>query len=420
MRNPILSTPLLALAAAGMIASTAASAQTTVSVGQGYANEVYYDLQNGVVRTEPLNAWDIAFQVQGYASSIMINGGAGVTLYSVPGKTVEEWSQPLDTTGMAASWSSWHNSFDTWEGGAFNMETDYNTGNFGWGEYNMNTHVVSGTTLYVINLPDKSTKKIMVEGLSGGTYTFKYANLDGSNEVTATLPKSEFSGKNFGYYSIREGKVVDHEPAIAEWDLLFGKYTDLSNDMPYVVTGVRANMGVTVAAVESETPATVAAPSDDAYTTKITEIGYDWKTFTGTTYAVNDKLAFFVKDQGGSIYRIVFTGFGGSSTGNFVFNQELLGASSVKDEQGAATTAAIYPSIARSGSGVEVVYSLDRPVAGARVTLHDASGRMISTTELDGAAGLHRAPITAPDASGLYFVTIQSGAQRVSQRLIVQ
>ncbi len=419
MRTLIRKTSSLLFAVSALVISSA-SAQTTVSTGASYANEVYYDLANGVVRTEPLAAWDIAFQIQGYASSIMVNGGMGVALYSVPDKTVEEWDGPLDTTGMS-TWDYWYNSPEQWELGAFNMGVDYNTGNFGWGEYNMNTHIVSGTTVYVIVLPNRTAKKIMIDGLSGGSYNFRYANLDGTEEVTASLKKSDFAGKQFGYYSITEGKVVDREPAASGWDLVFGKYTDMAGpDVPYTVTGVRARPGLQLAKVETGSPATVAAPDESAYTTIVNTIGYNWKSFTGSTYKINDSLVFFAKDDDGSIYRLIFTGFGGSANGDFVFNQQRLDASSVSVENGATAVAALYPSIASAGSVVELVYSLDRTTTGARAAIHDATGRIVSTIDLDGAAGLHRATVTAPDASGLYFVTIQSGAARLSQRLIVR
>lgn len=423
MRTLLRTTSSLLLAAGVLIASTTASAQTTISTGPQYANEVYYDLADGIAGSAPLSNWDIGFQIQGFASSIITNGGMGVQLYNVPNKTPDQWAGPLDTTGLAGGWDSWHNSLDSWELGAFNMGVDYNTGSFGWGEYNMVTHVVSASTIYVIILPDGSAKKIIIDGLSGGTYSFRYADLDGSNEVAATLRKSDFSGKNFGYYSIRDGKTVDREPEAGQWDLVFGKYMGFAGpqmDIPYPVTGVRSNMGITVARVVSGSPNTVAPPDTSAFSSGIATIGYDWKTFAGSTYQIDDSLAFFVKDTDENIYRIVFTGFGGGASGDFVFNQQRVNAASVGLEDGTTAVAALYPSVAERGSVVEVVYSLDRAVAGATATIHDASGAMISSMALNGDAGMHRAQVTAPEASGLYFVTVQCGVQRLSRRLLVR
>jgi hypothetical protein len=419
MRELLLSIVPLAVAA-GTLAAPGVVAQTTVSTGPGYANEVYYDLQHGVMRTEPLKAWDIAFQLNGFASAILTNGGAGVLLYSVPGKSAEDWSKPLDTTGMAVSWPLWYNSTDTWSNGAFNMGIDYSSGDFGWGEYNMATHVVSGTELYVIMLPDKSLRKIMIESLSGGVYTFRYAALDGSGEVVATIAKSSFAGKGFAYYSILDGKSLDREPALTDWDLLFGKYETKISGMQYPVTGVRSNQGVRVARVVTGTPATASAPDITAFSEGITTIGHDWKTFTGSEYEVSDSLAFFVQDTTDALYRIVFSSFGGSATGDFVFNQESLSASSVEDAEGITSTVGIYPSIASPGSDVQVVYSIGRGTPAARAALYDVTGRAISTIALDGAVGLHTASIQAPTTHGLYLVAVECGAQRICRRLLVR
>lgn len=413
---------LTLMLAAGTLASTTAVAQTTVSTGPGYANEVYYSLDNGTVRAEPLADWDIGFQISGYASSIITNGGAGVQLFAVPNRTADAWAGAVDTAGMLDSWDLWHNSTESWDLGAFNMDFDYQTGNFGWGEYNVNTHIVTGSTIYVIVLPDGKAKKIMIDRLTAGTYSFRYADLDGSNEVTASVSKSNFLGKNFGYYSIRDGKTVDREPATEAWDLVFGKYvTYLGPGIPYGVTGVRSNVGVTTARIKTGSPTTIPAPGDVAFTPVISTIGYDWKSFTGTGYKVSDSLAFFVKrNVDGAIFRIIFTEFGGSANGNFVFNQQLMSAASVRDEKGNTTTAAIHPSSTQPRGSVEVVYSLDRTVTGARALVHDVTGRIISSIDLDGTAGMHSTTFTAPDAAGLYFVAIECGQRRLSRQLLVR
>ena len=352
--------------------------------------------------------------------AILTNGGAGVLLYSVPGKTAEDWSHPLDTTGMAVSWPLWYNSTDTWSNGAFNMGIDYSSGNFGWGEYNMATHVVSGTELYVILLPDKSLRKIMIESLSGGVYTFRYAALDGSNEVVATIAKSAFAGKGFAYYSISEGHEVDREPAMTDWDLLFGKYETKISGMQYPVTGVRSNQGVRVARVVTGSPTTAMAPDASAFSGAITTIGHDWKTFTGSEYRVSDSLAFFVQDTTGAVYRMVFTGFGGSASGDFVFNQDALDVSSVEDADGVAAVAGIHPSVASPGADVQVVYSIDGAPAATRAAIIDVTGAVIVTASLDGEPGLHSASIAAPSVPGFYLVAVEYGGRRITRRLLVR
>lgn len=396
----------------------------TISVGPGYASEVYYDMEDGVVQTAPLNEWDIAFQIQGFASSIITNGGTGVRLYVAENNTVDDFGTAIDTTGMAETWTAWYNSAETWELGAFNLNSDYESGNFGWGAYNMVTHTVAGTTLYVIVLPDGTAKQIMVDGLTSGTYSFSYADLDGSNKVTASLAKSGFAGKNFGYYSIRDGKEVDHEPQGENWDLVFGKYiawisAGPGETVPYVVTGVRSNMGVTVAEVESVNPEMEPTPSETAFSDTITVIGHDWKSFNGSGYTVRDAV-YFVKDQVGDIYRLHFTEFAGSANGNIAFTKQKMGVSSVEENGLRTASFGIYPNVVERGNSFNVVLSVDRPISGAHFRLFDAAGREVYSATPGTSVGLRQIPVNADLPSGAYTATLDVDGRRMSSKVIVR
>ena len=120
----------------------------------------------------------------------------------------------------------------------------------GWGNYSFITHYVTADSLFVVKLPSGSYKKLWIDRLASGVYYFTYADLDGSNEVSETVTKSDFTNKNFAYYSIDSQTELDREPANDSWDLLFTKYTTMLNyggaQMPYGVTGVLSNAGVEV------------------------------------------------------------------------------------------------------------------------------------------------------------------------------
>lgn len=403
----------------------AQSVNEVVSVGPSYSSEAYYDMEDGLVKTAPLNEWDIAFQINGFSSAIATNGGTGVRLYLVPEKGVEDFGTAIDTTGLSASWTAWYNSATTWDMGAFNLGSDYETGNFGWGAYNMVTHTVSGTALYVIILPDGTAKQIMIDGLLSGTYSFSYANLDGTGKTTASIKKSDYAGKNFGYYSISQGTAVDHEPPAENWDLVFGKYITWiaagpGGVVPYVVTGVRANTGVMVAEVETTTPATEPKPVvDEDYTDTITMIGHDWKTFAGGGYTMRN-VVYFVKDQEGNIYRLYFTNFAGAETGNIGFTKENLSVSSVTDAEQTVAQFGIYPNIVEKGNSFNVVFSVERPIADAQLRLFDATGREVYSATPGTSVGLRQIPVNADLPSGAYTATLDVDGKRMSNRVIVR
>ena len=43
--------------------------------------------------------------------------------------------------------------------------------------------------------------------LANDEYTFKYADLDGSNEINSSVSKLNYSDKNFIYYSIDQNSI---------------------------------------------------------------------------------------------------------------------------------------------------------------------------------------------------------------------
>lgn len=419
-----LATMFTAVAVALLTATPAAHAQSfrdSISTGPGNQMQVFYNMETGVVQSAALSSWDIAFEVTGFTSSILTNGGAGVALYAVPGKTIDNWSETLDTTGIK-SWAPLNNSIATWTSGAFNMGSDPNSGNFGWGEYNMITHVVTGTTLYVVSTPTDGLKKIMIEGLAARKYTFRFANLDGSDEVTGLISKDEHPGKQFAYYSFAEKKTVEVAPSTATWDLVFGKYIAFlgpDGSIPYGVTGVLANEGVQLAQVHGTDATTAPLPSAEQFTDSIGLIGYDWKAYNGQGYTIDTNTAFFVHAVNGNYYRVRFTGFGGGSTGKIYFDRTAMETSNVKANDGASASFAMYPSLLAQGQSLTVAHSIMGSVNSAAIEIYDMRGVLCYSNAASTHNGTHTTQIAPELTAGSYLVSLTVDGNRATQRLIV-
>ena len=171
----------------------------SVFLQSGYTNQSYYNLNSGEVANVDNENWDLAFSLSAYGSSIRINGKTGTELYVYPNGDTSSWSS-VDISGIA-SWTKLYDSDTSWSLGAFDASA--NPGNpldLGWGVYNTVTHHILGDSLHVIKLSNGDYKKLQVMKLAGGTYEFRYANIDGSNEVNTSVSKSSFTNKNFGYY----------------------------------------------------------------------------------------------------------------------------------------------------------------------------------------------------------------------------
>jgi len=132
----------------------------TITMNAGYANDIYYNLTSGVVSTVPRTNWDIAFQTPSRTSTIIINGGAGIKLFTYPYGDVSSWSS-VDISGID-TWKPMNNSDTTWSLGAFERNA-LGHPDYGWGIYNMLTHDVTGDSLFIIQLADQSYRKLWIK-----------------------------------------------------------------------------------------------------------------------------------------------------------------------------------------------------------------------------------------------------------------
>ena len=401
-------TPLLAL-----LLGSGAMAQTadTVSLGATYANDVYYSLTNDVQGSSPKNNWDIAFDASGFGSAIYINSATGTTLWKYPSGDISAW-ETADTTGISG-WTAFYNSAGSWAQGAFDAGIDpTNQFDLGWGVYSMITHTVAGDSLYIIKLANGSYRKIKIDNLAGGAYNFTYANLNGTNEQTASVAKSSYTGKNFGYYSLQNNAAVDREPVSANWDLVFGQYTAFI-PIPYTVTGVRLNAGAT--AVKVSDVADVAGFNDwqsQTFSNDITTIGYDWKAFTGA-WVIEDSLLYFVKTKTGNVWKLVFSGFTGSGTGSSIFTKQFITTTSANDLLANAKAIRMYP----NPSNGEAVHISMNDVAKAEVRVMDMTGKIVA--EQTAQAEEVRLE-TAGLKSGMYLVSVVADGQKSVQKLVIR
>lgn len=414
---------LVLISALGLATMNAyAQVNDSVITGAGYASQVWYSLSNDEQATAPKNEWDIAFDVKGLTSSIHINSVSGVTLWGYPKSDISGWSS-VDTNGLS-SWEKRYNSDTSWALGAMGRyadPTDFT--DLDWGIYDMSTHIVNGDSLYIIRLTDSSYRKLAIEKLAGGTFTFKYADLDGSNSHTATIVKSSFTGKNFAYYSIVNDAALPagREPDATDWDLLFTQYTTFL-PAPYTVTGVLHNRGVAVAEAGGLADKnTYVNYGVHNFESAINTIGYDWKTYSGGSYVIKDSLAYFVKAVDGGIWKVIFTGFA-SGNGKSVFSKQQLVASGIGNLDNRFTASmALYPNPLKAADGeATVIYNFEKGFKNAELMICDLSGRIIHKDVLLNKAGLHQYRLHKQLIPGTYIISVNTDEGGIRQKLIVQ
>jgi hypothetical protein len=122
-----------------------------------------------------------------------------------------------------------------------------------------------------------------------------------------------------------------------------------------------------------------------------------------------------VKDLEGNIYRIVFTDFAGSSTGEITINKELLSVSSVLDDENNINFFSVYPNPATNNATILI----DTQAEQVQLTVYDVRGKIMFDAQIPG--GFQETSISLSDyEKGLYFVDLEFNGGKSTQRLILQ
>ena len=390
-------------------------AQTVqISMGNNYANQVFYSMKNGEIKNISNDNWDLAFTTDQYASTIRTNDGKGVELYTYHLGDTSDW-QNINVSIMNNLSSSMYNSEISWHDGAFENNS-LGHPDYGWGVYNMINHNVTGDSLYIIKTINGNWKKIWIQELTtAGEYIFKFANLDGSNEITQSILKTNYTDKNFIYFSIDQNTIIDREPISSEWDITFTKYISPVQAMPYPVTGVLTNNNTEVAKATGVTdPLTYFNYSNHNFNNEINSIGYDWKSYQGS-FVVDANRCYFIKDKNENIWRLVFNSFDGMSTGNVEFNTELIFNTSSENINKAGSLN-VFPN--PTTQNTNLIFDFEEECL---INIYDISGVQVYSNQLNS-IGLELINLpTGNFDAGLYFLVVyKENRVLAKEKLIVQ
>ena len=413
--NTLTMSRLYTLVVAAFSISLCLNAQDVVydqlSMSPGYENMLFYSLENGLVAEAPMAGWDLSFDIRPMGSTVNINCGMGHTLY--PFGALEEWDN-ASVEGWEPT-DPYRNDHTSWTQGAFNQGNDPSDSfDLGWGIYDIVTHTVNTDRMYVLELPNGEYKKIAILSLVSGVYTFKYANMDGSEEIESTIDKSNYPGKLCAYYNLQNHETLDYEPSEA-WDFIAMRYLDnIGGGVYYGVTGILVNSGVNTHQKDGLfDPFSDGSYDPELFSDSTNAIGHDWKAYSMTSgYSVVDDRCYFVSDIPGNIWRVVFTDFEGMSTGNMELGKVLESTSAINQIQDLAFE--IYPNPSTFGSQVRVSLSNYNNVSIAIRTL---AGSLIKTTN---PTSLNPMIDVSDIPCGAYFVECTDGKNRMAKKLIIQ
>jgi len=426
---------LVASLFAGFFASAQevdANGYTTVAVDMlpNYANQVFYKLSTNTQTPVAAASWDIAFyKAEGGQKSL---GAIRTNDQKVTALYESGVASTYATTNVAnvAQWTKLYNSATSWSTGAFNTASDTSPFGYNWGVYNMDTHHVVGTRVFVLQTAAGYTKLIIedldpanqevAEGPKEPLYTIKSSKWSGtewSADVISKVRILNSSTADAAYLSLDTNALVTVAPADTNWDFVFTKYIDEvtmgTTTAMYNVTGALHNKSVKVSAVAGEVgeTATFTPPAGTTYSADINKIGDKWKAFSGTAYTIPAN-TYYIK-SGDKYYRLYFLSFEGQGTGKLTFKYKEITDDIVSVEDFNKTSFSVYPN-PTVDKNVTISHNID---AKGTVSVYTLTGAQVSTGELSaGSQNLNLSSLSA----GIYIVKIEAGNQTATQKLIVQ
>lgn len=414
--------------------SQTCQANDSTLMGAGAANDVFYSLSkakttgDGTVKVESNTNWHLAFSVlpsqfptnPGIGVAIRVNsplgenaqaGTTGCALKVIPGANFSNWHN-LDTTGLYALPELSDND-STWNLSSFTKGYSLagDPFNFVWGSYNQTSHNVNGTKVFVLyNKSQNWYKKIFINACVFDTmWNFTVANIDNTDSNFVTIDKNSHKKRNFMYYDVINNTVIDREPDNDTWDLLWTKYRGMvpagPTKIPYTVTGVLQNLGVQVAQNDGKKCSEVWLANKTAQNSgMISTIGYDWKTFNGTSYTVTDTFVYFVTGLDAKVYKMTLISYK-SSLGKTVlsFYEATLGINDSK-----VGNVAVYP------NPVFGTLNIDTKSEVNAIKVYDLFGKLVESNNNSSTIDISSL------VSGMYLVMVETAEGTFQQRVIKQ
>ncbi len=354
-----------------------------VSIKANYSHQSYYNLTTGKSITVPNDAWDIAFSNAGLQDAgVLCN--ESTTLNGTPLKVflakTTVWSEAITDTTFFVDSTMLLNPKKNWTEGAFNtLKSSTSPFDYGWGAYNQATNTVVGSRIFVIKKRDGSFIKFQIVQLVLNDYTFKYANLDGSNEVTKVISKDKTSPNRLLHFSFESGKVE----MPSDYDLVFQRYKTPvpvgdGTTLDYNVTGVLLAPGVEAVVADGIDPKSISEKDyETKYSKNISIIGYDWKTFDmNSGWSIDDNRSHYIKTKKGDKYQITFIDYEGNSTGITTLEKKLIFTSAVSNTINDSSIT-IYPNPSADYITIEGVEDK------TPLSIVDRLGRVVLNTEVN-------------------------------------
>ncbi|MEL6969332.1 MAG: T9SS type A sorting domain-containing protein [Bacteroidota bacterium] len=412
-----------------IMASPLLMAQSTteiISIGQSYDNPFFYNMNSGESTVITHEAWDIAFSVAPGGGSIFTNEGSKLGGFGQPPvPRLSSWFNAADdfdaadTTGMLEI----YNPEISWAEGAFNSIADpTNPFDLGWGTYNPGNNTVAGDFVFFIQLRSGTWRKVQFQSLIDGVYSFRHANLDGSDLQEVTIDKADYPGKTLAYYSLENNEASDLEPE--NWDLFFTRYWELlPDDIQYQVTGVLPNQGVETVQVDGVDPMTATVQDYlDQFQDTVVNIGSDWKRFDFSSgWIIESNRVYFLKTAADSLWKIEFLDFAGSGSGDITWTKTYEGQIVNTEEiMAQSSELQLFPNPVQTNRPLSIQWPLsDVPATTTQLRVVNSLGQVLHQEWINVQSGLNQFELPTNFPAGQYWLEMNLGDRSVTKSFVI-
>lgn len=270
----------------------------TVNMENDYRYQIFYNLKNNaIVQTGKFTLWDLGFETSVAGWHIVLNGARVMKAYKTA-KTDFTAVKMSDTAGVAGELDMPSGSLDSTAIG------DWRSGN-----------------VYIINRGYDETGdaqgfvKVKILASDAAKYTIQFGDISGTNTFTIEVPKND--AYNLSHLSFDNGgKALFAEPPKKEWDIVFTKYVHIYYELdntPYSVVGCMLNRYETLGALDTSHVAfkeiDITHALEVPLSAAVNSIGFDWKTYTGSTYKVDPTKCYVIRNAEGQYFKLHFIGF---------------------------------------------------------------------------------------------------------------
>lgn len=390
----------------------------SLSIGANKKDISFFSLSSKATTTIANDDWHIAFSPKAAAfpsntlqsAAIRINEANGVSLYKVPGLGLSDFNT-LDTTG----WRNWEKAHDSdtliWMG-AFNRNINLTSPlnyNYGWGSYNSTTHSVMGDSVFLVQLPNGSLKKLAIVKNEWDTaFIIKYADIQATSTVIDLfVPKKPFRSKNFVYVDLNANTITDREPVGTDWDVNYSVYADADGNKK---VGLLLNKNVTAFSNQTYNPLDP-CPSNIVFNDHYNALGTLGSSDVLDSNVVADNVS-YIRTANGRIFSLQFSN-PHLATNTIYFTTTLCsGATSINEDKNLLDLS-IYPNPANDFIVINSSATMASPV---QLVMCDVTGKVcLSTTLHDTTSKVNIDYLE----NGVYFIRILIDDKIATTKLVV-